>query len=44
MKIPLSWLAEFIDVPSDIDVLRATLDDLGLVVEGVEHVGAGLED
>ena len=44
MKIPLSWLAEFIDVPSDIDSLRETMDDLGLVVEGVEHVGAGLED
>ncbi len=44
MKIPVSWLSEFIDVPGDLDALRATLDDLGLVVEGIERVGEGLED
>ena len=43
MKIPLSWLATFVDLPS-LEELTATMDDLGLVVEGVEHVGEGLED
>jgi hypothetical protein len=27
----------------DVDALRAILDDLGLVVEGIEFVGEGLE-
>lgn len=44
MKIPLSWLQEFVDLPDPITELVATLDDLGLVVEGVHHVGEGLED
>ncbi len=45
MKAPLSWLRDFAPFdPSDATLLVATLDDLGLVVEGVEHVGEGLED
>ncbi len=44
MKIPLSWLAEFVDLPADLDALIASMDDLGLVVEGVERIGEGLED
>lgn len=44
MKIPLSWLAEFVDLPASLDELIATMDDLGLVVEGVEQVGEGLDD
>jgi len=36
VRIPLSWLAEFVDLPEDLAVLVATMDDLGLVVEGVE--------
>ncbi len=44
MKIPLSWLREFVDLPETADELRPTLDDLGLVVEGVERVGEGLDD
>ncbi len=44
MKIPLSWLKEFVEIPSSLDELIATMDDLGLVVEGVEKVGEGLED
>ena len=44
MKIPLSWLREFVDLPESVAQLSAVLDDLGLVVEGVELVGEGLED
>ena len=44
MKIPRSWLEEFVDLPESTDELRALLDDLGLVVEGIERVGEGLED
>lgn len=44
MKAPLSWLREFVDLPESVDEIREALDDLGLVVEGIEHVGEGLED
>ena len=43
MRAPLSWLRDFADFPDDIGGLTAALDDLGLVVEEVEHVGQGLE-
>ena len=44
VRAPLSWLRDFAPFPDDIGVLTAALDDLGLVVEGIEHVGEGLED
>ncbi|HEY8080918.1 MAG TPA: hypothetical protein VIE15_02430, partial [Acidimicrobiales bacterium] len=44
MHVPVSWLAEYLDALPPLDELTATLDDLGLVVEGVERVGEGLED
>ena len=44
MRIPLSWLREFVDLPETADELRPALDDLGLVVEGIERVGEGLGD
>ncbi len=44
MRAPLSWLRDFAPFEGDPSALAATLDDLGLVVEGVEHVGEGLED
>jgi len=40
----LSWLKEFAPIDADVDVLVPALDDLGLIVEGVERVGEGLED
>jgi phenylalanyl-tRNA synthetase beta chain len=43
MKISLNWLSEFVDLPEDVDALVAMLDDLGLVVEGREVVGEGLD-
>ncbi len=44
MRVPLSWLREFVDLPETVDELREVLDDLGLVVEAVDRVGEGLED
>lgn len=44
MRIALSWLREFVDLPEPVAELTAILDDLGLVVEGVENVGEGLAD
>lgn len=44
MRAPFSWLRDFADFPDDVGLLRDTLDDLGLVVEAIEHVGEGLGD
>jgi phenylalanyl-tRNA synthetase beta chain len=44
VRAPLSWLRDFAPFPDDVGVLRDALDDLGLVVEEIEHVGEGLED
>jgi phenylalanyl-tRNA synthetase beta chain len=44
VRAPLSWLRDFAPFPDEIGVLRAALDDLGLVVEAIEHVGEGLGD
>ncbi len=44
MRAPLSWLRDFAPFPDDVGTLRDALDDLGLVVEAVEHVGEGLGD
>jgi len=43
MRAPLSWLRDFAPFDAAPEVLAATLDDLGLVVEGVERVGEGLD-
>ena len=42
MRVPLSWLRDFAPFEGDPADIAATLDDLGLVVEVVEHVGEGL--
>ena len=44
MKISLAWLREFVELNESPEALRAVLDDLGLVVEGMQVVGEGLED
>ena len=44
MRVPLSWLRDFAPFAGDPAEIAATLDDLGLVVEGVEAVGEGLGD
>ncbi|NBO46479.1 MAG: phenylalanine--tRNA ligase subunit beta, partial [Actinobacteria bacterium] len=42
MRVPLSWLREFVDVNADAESIADALIRLGFEVEGVEHVGAGL--
>ncbi len=44
MRVPLSWLCDFAPFEAEPAELAAALDDLGLVVEDVERVGAGLGD
>ena len=43
MRVPVSWLRDFAPF-GPADTLIPVADDLGLVVEGVEQVGEGLED
>ncbi|HEV3400347.1 MAG TPA: hypothetical protein VG078_00870, partial [Acidimicrobiales bacterium] len=43
MRVPLSWLRDFAPFDADPGELAASLSQLGLVVEGVERVGEGLE-
>jgi phenylalanyl-tRNA synthetase beta chain len=44
MRAPLSWLRDYAPLEADVADLANTLSSLGLVVEGVEHVGGGLGD
>ena len=39
MRVPLSWLRDFAPFDRDAASIAATLDDLGLVVEGVAEDG-----
>ncbi|MEO7837002.1 MAG: phenylalanine--tRNA ligase subunit beta [Acidimicrobiales bacterium] len=43
MRVPLSWLRDFAPFAGDPVALGETFDDLGMVVEGLERVGDGLE-
>jgi phenylalanyl-tRNA synthetase beta chain len=44
MKLPLSWLAEFVTLETDLDELCRRLTLAGLEVEGVERVAPGFSD
>jgi len=44
LRVPLSWLRDFAPFDGDPAAIAATLDDLGLVVEGIEAIGEGLGD
>lgn len=44
MRVPLSWLRDFAPFDGDPADIVAALDELGLVVEGIEQVGEGLGD
>ncbi len=44
MRVPLSWLKDFAPFNDDVTLLTDTLNDLGLVVEGVEKLGEGLKE
>src|SRR5262252_3766356 len=39
MKILLSWLREFVDVPGTAEEIAATMSVRGFAVEGIERVG-----
>ena len=43
MRVPLSWLCDFAPFDLGAAELGLVLDDLGMVVEGIERVGTGLE-
>lgn len=43
MLVPLSWLRDFAPFDGDPVALGETFDDLGMVVEAIERIGAGLE-
>ncbi|MDP9070603.1 MAG: phenylalanine--tRNA ligase subunit beta [Actinomycetota bacterium] len=43
MLVPLSWLRDFAPFGADAVALAETFDDLGMVVEGIERVGEGLD-
>ncbi len=42
MRVPLSWMRDFAPFGDDWQAVAAAFDELGLVVEQVEHVGSGL--
>jgi phenylalanyl-tRNA synthetase beta chain len=43
MRVPLSWLRDFVDVDLPLDELVLALGDLGTPVESVTEVGGGLD-
>ena len=44
MLVPLSWLKDFVSVDRPTAELSDAFNDLGLVVEGIEQSGEGLDD
>jgi phenylalanyl-tRNA synthetase beta chain len=40
MKVTISWLREFVDLPDDPDEVAAGLESLGHEIEGVEHLAS----
>jgi phenylalanyl-tRNA synthetase beta chain len=42
MKLVLSWLRELAAIPDDVEVVAGALTALGLAVEHIDHVGAGV--
>ncbi|HZB71799.1 MAG TPA: phenylalanine--tRNA ligase subunit beta [Acidimicrobiales bacterium] len=43
MRVPLSWLRDFVPVDVPVERLVAVLDELGLPVESVTRIGEGLD-
>lgn len=42
MRVPISWLAEYVDPLPDVEVLAEGLTSLGLQVESIHRPGAGI--
>ena len=43
MRVPLSWLRDFAPFDLEPKELGLVFDDLGMVVEGIEYIGRGLD-
>ncbi len=43
MRAPLSWLRDFAPIEASVEDLASAFSNLGLVVDGIEHVGGGLD-
>ena len=43
MKIPLSWLSDYVELPDSIEELSDRLTYSGLEIEGVEKIGGDLD-
>ena len=43
MKVPLSWLREYVDFDDDVNGLAEKLTFSGIEVEGIERIREGLE-
>jgi phenylalanyl-tRNA synthetase beta chain len=43
MRVPLSWLRDFAPIDGEVADLAAAFSNLGLVVDGVEHIAGGTE-
>ncbi len=39
MKLPLSWIKEYVDVTEDIETLCKKMVDIGLEIEEVDYLG-----
>ena len=44
MLVPYSWLRDFVPLDASPDEVAAALNDLGMVVEGMDRIGEGLDD
>src|SRR5205807_9034917 len=44
MKVPLSWLKEYVDITMSPEALAHTLTMAGLEVEAIEYIGANWGD
>ena len=44
MKVPLTWLRDYLDTEASLDAITDTLTRIGLEVDAVEDPGAGLRD
>ena len=43
MRVPISWLEDFVDLPADIDALALDLTALGIKVDSIRRAGHGVE-
>ncbi|MGH2447453.1 MAG: phenylalanine--tRNA ligase subunit beta [Chloroflexota bacterium] len=44
MRVPLQWIADYVDIDLPVEELARRLTMIGLNVEGIDRIGAGWED